>query len=241
LKTWVNKHKGIKSIRIKSTVTAVDESKSTHPTFKEVFYFSLDRQAMYSWAMDESEHRLFGKSRTGAGNTVTTLLTVGSDLHELIRTLKQKEIPIKTDEDLASLKLIQERVAAETEFLSRWNGAPAWVIGDSNGPQLWVEKDSFLPLRLICSMASPQGTQSLDLRFENYRHYREIPVARTTSVADRSGKVLITSQVTDVVINPDISSLKAYDREADGKFTEAGSKSSDELRELIRLYYEVVR
>src|SRR5690606_38200329 len=63
---------------------------------------------------------------------------------------------------LPLLNLIPTPPSEETR-IKRWKSTLAWVFGkQDSGRQLWIEKDSFLPLRLMASA-------SREVQFEKYR------------------------------------------------------------------------
>ena len=135
-----------------------------------------------------------------------------------------------------------------TISLQRWNGSIAWALGQGalsnpqetsqeskriDGGQLWIEKDSFLPVRLLV------GDQ--DIQFTSYRYSQALPYPRTTTVASRTGLEQLEENTQSVQINPPanvVTPVKALFEDkslAAGAFTTAGDSSG--LKGLIRAYY----
>jgi hypothetical protein len=124
--------------------------------------------------------------------------------------------------------------------LARWNSSIAWVIGapEAGSAQLWIEKDSFMPLRLIAPPRPESDSSDLvDLQFEGQRHYREFPFPRVI-VAIQKKQPLLRDEAQDVTITLDAAEFRTP---LVPGFTEAGNAAPGALRDLIQKYFEVVR
>jgi hypothetical protein len=140
------------------------------------------------------------------------------------------------------MKTEDERRSAEVEHLNRWKGTVAWVLGRKVAqdtreftPQLWVEKDSFHPLRMVF----PAGREDIvDVRFEGPRLYRGFAYPRAVSVYGRDGSSWLRDEAIDVTIN-----AKPEENETviENGFTGAASSVSSSVRALITKYYEILR
>lgn len=238
LKTWANKHSGVKGIKIKTLVTAYDGNKPTDIHFKEVSVYSPETQVLKSWATDESEKKLYySEKKIDTWSPISKLL-ISHDWHQLSLNLRERGIPVKTEQELLALRTESDRMKLENLALQRWNGGFAWVIGstpskEGNSPQIWFEKDTFLPLRMVYSR---QDSDLAEVRFENYRFFREFPYPRTSSVL-RKGSTYFTSQLIELIVDGE----KLLPGGATPGFTEAGNSISSGMRELIRAYYEQFR
>ena len=103
----------------------------------------------------------------------------------------------------------------------KWNG------------QLWIEKDTFLPLRAMFS----QADNPIELRFENYRFYREFPFPRAIMLVNKSGTIL-RAETSEVSLTSDLKELKTP---VTPGFSDVGNSASSSIRDLVRQYYEAVR
>src|SRR5262249_17333545 len=121
-----------------------------------------------------------------------------------------------------------------------------WVVGKYDGhsreelknPQLWVEKDSFLPLRLVF----PRRAGLTDVRVESIRHTREFPYPRVFIASDPSGAPFLREEVSDVLVNPAANEQKGWpqtDKAAGGWV--AGADPAGPVRELIEAYFQRMR
>ncbi|CAK9249844.1 unnamed protein product [Sphagnum jensenii] len=128
----------------------------------------------------------------------------------------------------------------ENTFLKRWNGASAWVIGKPTTAQFWIEKDSFLPVRLI--------VKDQDIQYSRYRYSQDLPFPRTISMAQtgtagKPGEMEFEEAVGDSSVNsPGNEKILnmgtiAKDATAEGFFTDAGNAASGTLKDLIKKYY----
>lgn len=236
LKTWANKHAGVKSIRIKSIVTAVEGDKLSETHFKETLVYFPEIQTFRSWASDDQDKKLFVLEKKVKDSSVLNLMLLTSNSAELMRVLKDRGIPIQMEEELLKLKTEEERRKSEVTSLDRWNGGIAWVIGkaskgSSSDPQLWFAKDLFLPWRLALS--------SQEFRFEDYRFFRDFPYPVWTHIYEK-GERVISSQLVDGAVNADSPTSKSHP--SPGKdLTEAGESAPSSVRTLIRQYYELAR
>lgn len=119
--------------------------------------------------------------------------------------------------------------------MGRWKGMVAWIIsgGTKKEPgshQLWVEKDTFLPIRIL---TGPEG-KGTDLSFENYRYIKEYPWPKLITAAG-----VLKEELNELSVNPN---LPAADEGKAGKgFTDAATGIDPALTSLIRSYYELVR
>jgi hypothetical protein len=243
IKTWANKHGGggTKTIKIRSTVTAYSDDKPTEVHFKETAFFSADAQTLHSWASDDADRKLYSTEKTAPGLSTLSKLLLLADPREVARILRDVGIPIRLEEELLSLRTELERTKSESQSLARWNGGLAWVIGqhgptDVWTPQLWIEKDTFLPLRMIYT--SPKDREIYDFRFDGYRYSHEFPYPRNLIATRKGNGILFTSQIVELSVSSDHS--RSHADSATG-FTDASSSASSGVKDLIRLYYDVVR
>ena len=133
----------------------------------------------------------------------------------------------------------------EKNMLTRWNKTIVWILGVDSpkgkgaSPQLWVEKDSFLPLRLFASLEPDKGGELDDLEFQNYRYNREFPYPRTIQLYPASSRQsVLRADLTEIQIDSGQDPGRA---QMTTGFTDAGNAAPSALRDLIQSYYTVVR
>lgn len=197
----------------------------------------------------------------GAVPLVTRLL-LEPKAEALARALKAAGIPVRLEEELQAAETEDAKRALEVTSIKRLpapgpgpGAAPgaqppagastapivAWVIGRASlpasptdktpeDPQLWLEKDGFLPLRLVSP--GPEGGV-MQVRFETFRFYRELPYPKVIETAQ------LRDEVLDVAVNPELGELKNPIPGAG--FTELGSGADSAVRDLIKQYYGSVR
>jgi hypothetical protein len=244
LKSITSKHAGLKGLRVRSTVTVMDEGKPGTTRFKAVTFFNPATQTVHAYAFDDRNQKLYGVERRPEGATAADAVLFWKDERSLNIALKARGLPVRSDDELLKMKDEDERRAAEDEHLTRWNAGVVWVIGGSKSsksgnfddPQLWVEKDSFLPLRLI---AAPQPeSEIVDLHFEGQRYYHEFPYPKTILAFNKKKVPLFKDEVQDVALSIDGNEFKTPVMPG---FTETGNNAPSAVRELIQKYFEVLR
>ncbi|MEK6579273.1 MAG: hypothetical protein AABZ55_08625 [Bdellovibrionota bacterium] len=237
-----DKHGGIKKVRVRSEVIAVEEDHpSTGYRFKETTVYDGVTNTLRSWATDAAGNDLYGVIRGVTNMPAGVAILFDSNSAQLVAALKGKGIPVKTQEDFAGIDDEATRSIKEATSLARLGSTVAWVIGPrGESPQLWVEKDTFLPLKLI--YAFPSGYQG-DVRYENYRFYREFPFPRLIQVSKKpNGPVVLRDELIEVTVTRDENSqeYKAPVKDVVG-FTAAGNSAPDGVKDLISIYYGSVR
>jgi hypothetical protein len=242
VKSMTTRRMGLKVVRIRSQVVALDGDKPTDVHFKATTVYSAQTQTLRSWATDSADKELYRIERKAPQFLPADALLFELNPQQVAKNLKDRGIPIKTEEELLLLKDEEERRAAETERLVRWKGQLAWVIGptdpkDKTSPQLWVEKDSFFPARLIADIRDTFA----DIRFEGFRLYRELPYPRTIYLARKDDTLVLRDDLVEINVNPSPKELKFPVATGPDGFTDEGNAAPGKLRELIRQYYELVR
>lgn len=236
LRKMTASHLSLKTIRIRSQVVAMDGEKESSTRIKVTTWVNLQNGLLKSWATDPEDHELFRLFRTPASYTPVEAVLLGTQTAVVTQTLKDVGIPVRSEAELLRLQTETDRQQAEMEFLARWKGLVAWVIGAKSGPQIWMEKDRFVPMRLIFQ---PKGDSStIDVQIDSFRYYREMPYPRWIRVADKTGTPIFREELTDFSVNPGMT--EARGTEAHG-FTEAGNSASSSTKELVQKYFEWIR
>lgn len=229
LKTWLNKHRGLKTLKIKTVVSGMEKDKLSDVHFKDTTWINLETMTIKSIATNDQDHKLFRyESRSGSVSIVAKLL-LSADFQGVAHLLKEKGIPVRLEEELLKFRTEAERRASEDESLIRWNGGVVWAIGT----QLYFEKDTFYPVRLIVS-PHRDSTFDHDFRFEGVRFFHNFPYPRTVYLA-KNGERILSGQTLD--LTSDAGPTGSFEV----GFTDSGQASSDTLKNLIHLYYESFR
>ena len=84
--------------------------------------------------------------------------------------------------------------------LKRWETTFAWVLGNTN--QLWIEKDKFLPLKLI--IQQKKDADRYEIQWSKYRFLRGYPYATEMKIFKNSQAFLVV-QVESLEVNPSTS------------------------------------
>lgn len=236
VKSVAAKRSGLKSVKIISQVTGFDSSgKPNGEKFKVVTLYFPVTKLMKSQALDATTGtELFGMEKRSEALPLSLLVLYDPHSSEIASALKRNEIMIGSPEEEPAPGASPKAGPAESTYLKRWNGSVAWVLGTTPGKpkndasELWIEKDSFLPVRIL--------TSSQDIQFTKYRYLKDLPYPRTTTQATRSGTLEVQEDTTEVQVN---FSTKSEPAGFANGFTDAGGSSS--VKDLIRKYYAGLR
>lgn len=239
LKGLIKKHQGIRNIRVRSLVTVMEADKPGQLRFRDLTTFYPESRKLRMVALSETDsHELFSVERKGSLSPVATVL-FDNQYRNAVSTLKAAGIPIRTEQELLALETEEARRGAETLSLGRTGpGEISWVIGErkKGSPELWVEKDTFLPTRLI--FQNPTSDAIDEVRFEKYRFVKEYPFPRLLTLYGDS-QAALQAELSDIQLNAEISEPKVP-LEEEG-FTAEGKALPKATRELIRRFYESLR
>src|SRR5204862_483067 len=148
-----------KVLRVKSLVSAM---KGDHPGaahFKEVSWVNYRAHTLISRVYDDAGRELYATERKFPEFTPLSALLFETHAETLIREMARGGLPVKEDEK-------ESERATDAEDIRRWQNTLAWVIGPGSSDQLWLEKDTFLPLRYLTDKPDTQ-----EIRFNGYRFY----------------------------------------------------------------------
>ena len=159
--------------------------------------------------------------------------------HALVQYMIDWGIPVMRDQDLLTYEKESERRKAEHTRIRRYEEKVAWVIGNpstaSDSPQLWVEKDTFLPLRAV--LPPLEGNPGVEFRFGNYRYTSGFQYPTEMSLIEPGNpEIRATLEKLDI-----ITKNRKPERERPDGFTEAGSSVGSSLRSLVTRFYRTVR
>ncbi len=192
--TLVKKHKGLKSIRVKTRITG------TNVQIREIGYYDVATRVWKARFLDTEDRELYAFERKlGVTDSLASLLLFEMRPGNLITALKNAGIPIVSDAELKALPGEPERNAAEKTSIGRLDKKVGWVIGES-APSLWILKDEFVPLKLISG-----GTE---IRFEETRFTKGFPYPRAISLY-RGSDFVLKGEAMEVILNPDLADMRA--------------------------------
>ncbi len=242
MKTMVQKRAGLKNVRLRSTVTLYEGERPGPIKFKQVSWFVPAENLFRVWITDDQDRKLAVVERGTKNWSPVSALLLETQPADLANVLKGRKIPIKTEDELLQLSTEEARREVELTSLQRWKGQPAWVIARAakSGPQLWMDKDNFVPLRFIFDR--PTDGDSVDVRFEGLRLQKDLPMPRAL-VAHKLGSEtpLFREELSEVSVNMDAGAFKLPPPPAKAAgFTELGQQSSPELQGLIQKYFETL-
>jgi len=164
---------GFADVKIISIVSNVDGDRPGAVKFRDVTVYDYQRRRLSSQALDESGRVLFVRNREypvkvladqkvvvpahSLDGPITDFLLFEAVSELSVAVMKKWGIPVRTERDLGKFKEEKERRAEEQTYVRRLENRIAWIIGnpgklDGSGQanyQLWLEKDTFLPLRAI--------------------------------------------------------------------------------------------
>jgi hypothetical protein len=242
VKNWVKKHSGAKQLKVLSTITAYSSDKPTPIHFKSITLYREDTKIIRSWATDDHDQLLYGLEHEASSASSPAKLLLTADLNEVLKTLQEVGVPLKTETELLNLRTEKQRRDAEEVSLVRWNNSIVWVLGNANSrqepesPQLWFEKDLFLPVRYFFRAAS--GSELYELRFDNYKFTREFPYPRGITLSKKTGGIVLAEDMGEIALNRDVSNQTKFFSTG---FTDVGNSTSHELKTLIQTYYDLMR
>jgi hypothetical protein len=233
IKNLAAKRKGLKSLKITSNVVGFDSGKPTGAHFKVVTIYEAANRSWRSSAYDDTGAELFSIQKRDGAIPLSEFVLFVSSPSELSEALGKAEIPVHEAESPQPQASDVPAAPSDNMTLKRWNGSIAWVIGsdEKNSPQFWIEKDSFLPVRLIA--------KDQDVQYAKYRYSQDLPYPRMISLANKSGELQFEESLSDFTVNSANAEKLAIakDATADGVFTAVGDSAPSSLKDLIRKYY----
>lgn len=245
LKMAMQKKAPLKVIRTRGSVMGMSgDGNLTGTRFVEEALYDASTGVLRSVALDETGRELYSIERTLERDSsskepraVVSALLFEHRLGNLLPLLRKWDIPVKQEEELLKLPTEADRRNAERTFLGRQKLASglqvSWVIGEKSSNQLWIEKDTFLPSKL--SLKTGEG---YEIQFDSYRMTKEVPTPRVITVSRGTDQIL-RQELQDVTVNS--SELAESKRTVANGFTEIGDSADNEVRELIRRYYSIIR
>lgn len=258
IRTLAKKHKGFHRIAVVSTVTGMDKGQPDALHFRAHTVYLPSTGFLKSWATDDQGIPLYEVQARAPHLPLLVSLLFEANGGQVESHLKDGGIPIVTETDLSAIPTDQARQGFEKTMLSRWNSTLAWVIGADGPktrgttPELWIEKDTFLPLRLLADLqpnqtpqpatptiANPSSTLD-DIHLDNYGYFREFPYPRQiTFFRAGNSQPEYRDDVNDVQVDNGFDASRL--RINENGFTESGNSVPGPLHEMIQSYYTAIR
>lgn len=232
------KRSRVRTLRVVNQVKAVGET-TEGPAwqFKETTLFFPQTGTLRSLVSDEQGRVLFVWERPGFLTNPALSILFSTDLQTLTRQMKELGIPVLTQEELRVHPSPETKREAEVTGINRFERRIAWTIGKGN-QQLWLEKDSFLPMRLIT--AKP----SIDVVYDGMKVLKEIAVPRVSVLHNEKGKPWARSELVEARANLDANELAQAQGAGAGQepgFTELGKALPNSTRNAIERYLKTLR
>lgn len=211
LRTWINKHSQLKKIKITQLVKLTTSSIE----FKEIIKYTTKKFRFQSWIFDKKENLLSFKEKQLSALSLIMQLFLDKHSGKLAHSLNENKIPILTEAEIFAFETEEEQLSKRKQSFSRTDrGQIAWVIGEKkalqeiNTPQLWFEKNTFLPL--ILAYENKAG-MVLKFEFSDYHFYDEFPFPHSITVT-HSKELLISIQILEIIFNDDDHSSQTRSR-----------------------------
>lgn len=163
LNSLAKKHVGPMGVLVKSKLTFFSEGKPDKGEYQEIVFVNFqNKTASYHVKNNVSEDVFLKELRY---SELHLLLFEGNAVH-LTKGL--------------------QFVPLDRSWLSRYKSTVAWVFGDKKvpTPQLWIEKDRFLPLQLLFQKES----HFYALQFNGFGFYKEFPYPKTITLMTYKNK-----------------------------------------------------
>lgn len=242
---------GFQNLTVTSVIQELSKSGPTQVQFKETTLIDFSSGRLFSHAYEVEGRDSFAiqksLSRSSASGVPSfddlnrppffdfLFFTADAPLVDLI--LFHHQLPILFGSALEKLSSEEDKRKAEKTFIRRWNQRIFWVITQNpvlqDAPplssELWIEKDSFLPMRFRTLIKG----DVLEFWFENYRFVKDYAYPQEVTVQLR-GQPLLKASLDKIEINRKI-------KPTDLKLRTATSSISSDIRRLIQTYYTFLR
>ncbi len=236
------RHSDARQVRMTSKLEFFEGDTTPRSTFNQIFDFDALAKHRGQSAGGAGAVRITLQNLANGTRTVKDRYASSRDF-PLIFTLqfapsssqifdhfKRIGIPLKSEPALYSEKHPERPDLPyrleENLSLMRWHGRIAIVMNSGANmhdtsapqvwPQLWIEKDTFLPIRALVTsgLGAPEGTPPLEIRFTNYQAYQSTLLPKLTE-GFRDGKLWFRSEITSVDLKTKGSSEPLEDHSSD--------------------------
>lgn len=241
----VDKKKGFSGLSVRTAVAGMKSDEATGIRVRTLTTIDYAARKLRSRALDEEGHELYAVERdlsAGEGVPAGALILFASTVDAVARGLRAANIPVRSDQELLELPNEVERRQSEVTSIARINESTdhnvAFVLGPrvAGRAQLWVDKDQFLPLRLIVRNGS-----LWDLRFDTYRFSQEFPYPRSIAAYEDGSDpedLVYREEMLEVVVGKQARESRSS---LTSGFTDDGNRADSRVRDLILKYYQTAR
>ncbi len=239
VKQFAKHNQNFKTLSLRLVVSKVVAGSPTAVHFRENLLLDRNSGVLQSRAFDDENSELFARSRNlksdDALRVSPLMALLFSDNEEhLFYHLGQQLIPLKSELDLTKLKTEAERREAEKHFVKRWQNRVVWGLGGDSktetAPQIWFEKETFLPVRWVFPDSARLPSE---VQFGPFKYETGYPFPSETRFF-KSGEEKIFVTIEKMATN---SKLAGFPAPLTDGFTEKGTALSGDLKELIETYY----
>lgn len=250
VKNIASKRKRFKSLRITRLVHAVQDGEPSGVYFKDVTTYDIISKTLQAHFSNPSGEKIFTLQRrldsSGAvglidGRPVGQLsppenfLLLEENSDALTYFLLKLNLPIRVEGELGVMTDEETRRASEVTSLKKWDNSYHWVIGKM--PQLWVQKDAFLPTRFLWNSGRSESGNQMELQFKSYRIVSGFHFPAEVLLLSQE-QLTLKTQTLGVEVNPDLSKA-SMNLKSD--FTSVEISSSSPLKEAVQNYVQFVR
>ena len=252
VKSWVDLHQKNKqqNLKVVSKISVLDQAGAQQdyvPSFKEVMIYYPRSETMRSWALDDAGQVLYHRESKQTSWSLPQSLIFVTEIRSLIQALSEFQIPVLNESSVAQFALDSERLKIDQMSLMRFNEKVSWVIAqknkkklDSSQTQLWMEKDTFLPLKVVFKGAKNQEFRQVQFDWDDSSVQKVALYPKLTTLLSEDSKVLLRSKLVELSKFSEGSEQELIKHREQG-FTSDGEAVSAELKALIKLYYDSIR
>lgn len=228
-----------KTLKVFQTLVLPDETGQV--TLEETLYYGFTDKFRSDVTGIDNHKRIFVLSPEGA--VIVSGQAVVSEAEPVVYAYK--DLLLYRDFGLTREKLKSCGIDVETSSLGRFDGRVAYVVGaaypDLSVPQLWIDKTSFRPTRLILKYAegAEKKAETVEVRYRHWRKFQKYwyPMRIEIFVDDRLDRFM---EVTKTDVNPvfstdlfSVEKLKAsYPSIDHDQLQEQSDQGKDELNDV---------
>ncbi len=193
-----------KTLKVEQTVTVEDPDVTEHPLKlnETLNYFFPER--FRSDTKSESTHRIYVES---VGQSIT-ILDGHTISHQQDRLNLYKDLLLSRSRSGLHKMLLEHGVDVGVTSLGRYRERIVYVVGarfpDETVSQVWVDKESFLPLRWIIVSASGTDDNRLEFLYDGWQKKGNIWYPLIVEVVLNSHMVK-KIEIKNIIVNPELS------------------------------------
>lgn len=224
IKNVSQKKKGFKWVRVRSSIQEIQSNEQLGEKLKVTTIIDYEKEtlktsiALESGAVLENKEVALSHAQVGVG----AVLLFANHAETIAAALKQQGLSVLDESAPGDVK--------ELSFLTRAGDRIAWGLGNRElPPQLWVEKDKFLPVKLIGKI----NGEAAEINFGPFQFSREFPYATQTDV--RVGSMRFKETFEDALV------LNSAEKDKRKTIEPVKASPSDAQSKLVQKYLEVLR